>query len=72
MENKVKMKPMSIMQHVISIFGGTSVRYPAQCRVCGIPTKGNIVTGYYLPCDTALGDVTHEALLRANSEVRNG
>jgi len=45
------MKPLSILQWIIFQLGGTAIQYPDKCGVCGTKTKGNIITGFYLPCE---------------------
>ncbi len=45
------MKPLSILQWVIFQLGGTAVQYPDKCGVCRTKAKGNIFTGFYLPCE---------------------
>ena len=46
------MKPTALIEFVIAwITGSCTVQYPKQCKLCGTKTRGNIITGFYLPCD---------------------
>lgn len=45
------MKPLSILQWIILKLGGVAVQYPLKCGVCRAKTKGNIITGFYMPCE---------------------
>ena len=47
-----KMRPLSIWQWLCGSFGGTSCQVPMYCSLCGKPSKGNVITGFYVSCET--------------------
>jgi hypothetical protein len=43
--------PLSITQWLRSIIGLTATHYPRSCSLCGRKTRGNRLTGFYMPCE---------------------
>lgn len=48
--DRTPMKPLSLVQWLLSLAGQTFVRYPEGCRLCGQKTEGNRLLGFSLPC----------------------
>ena len=60
MSEEVQYLPMDLPKRILMFFQRwthmCSVQYPVRCGVCGRKTKGNFITGYWMPC---LQDRTH-------------